>query len=46
MMDLLNNIFKYISGRMPQEEREDFFNIIYFLVWLRKDFKNIFNFKL
>ncbi len=45
MMDLLNNIFKYISGRMPQEEREDFFNNIESSERARKNFKNIFNFK-
>ncbi len=45
MMDLLNNIFKYISGRMPQEEREDFFNNIESSERARKNFKDIFNFK-
>ena len=44
-MDLLNNIFKYISGRMPQEEREDFFNNIESSERARKNFKDIFNFK-
>ena len=45
MMDLLNNIFKYVSGLMPQEKREEFFNNIASSERARRNFKDIFNFK-